>query len=333
MAPMAIESHEPVKRSSFTAGFDTQLATKRRKLGLSQRETARGSDSIKAVDGVPLHDEGVEALLARSISLALDAVGFKSSEPLALESLRVEAEEYIHRFAANVRQSMLSCRRTRATAQDFLQALHIHQLSLRALLPHLRPPVPPRRTRITLSEEPAQEGEEQGYNEHLLGKILDGGLVEHKRTYVPRHLPAFPSKHTYMATAEYPEREEDPRKIRERATEEGRLGEEALRRLVSAKAADRPSPAQGGSRIKSLHAQRDELWKQTMESTSAQYLSEQSRSADNMEMDLADHEPVLSKEDRRDFGRISSAVNADRRFWRKPAPKGRPGEGGRPHII
>ncbi|KAL8714268.1 MAG: hypothetical protein Q9225_006618 [Loekoesia sp. 1 TL-2023] len=324
---MAVENDRPVKRSSFTAGFDIQVATKRSKLGLGHSKITQDINGTGPTDAVTLDDEGVEILLTRSISLALDVVGFGSADPLALESFRVGVEEYMHRFAADVRHSMLSCRRTQATAQDFLQTLHIHQLSLRTLLPHLRPPVPKRRARIVLPYEPPTAEEE--YDHQFLGTNLDDASVEQGRYYVPQHFPAFPSKHTYKATAEYPDREEDPRKIRERATEEGRLGEEALRRLVSAKTADRPSSARSGQRVQSIRSKREELWKETMETASANYIAEHLRNADDMELDISEHEPGLLKTPSSDYGRISSAVNADRKFWRKPAPTQRSSKGGK----
>lgn len=218
----------------------------------------------------------------------------------------------IYRFAADVRQSMLSCRRTQAIAQDFLQALHTHQLSLRALIPHLEPPVPKRRARIALPYESPEEVEQ--YDHHLLGAVLNDAPPELKRCKLPNKLPPLPSKHTYKATSDTPEREEDPRKIRERATEEGRLGEEALRRLMSARVTDRPSSTKAGQGAKSMRAKRDELWRETMQAASTQYLSEQSKNADSMELDSSTHETGS------DYGRITSAVNADRKYWRKPAP-------------
>lgn len=53
-----------------------------------------------------------------------------------------------------------------------------------------------------------------------------------RNQYIPSHFPAFPLKHTYRETYVSPIRQKDPRKIREIATEEGRLGEEALRKLA-----------------------------------------------------------------------------------------------------
>lgn len=230
----------------------------------------------------------------------------------------------INHLAAGVRQSMLSCRRTQATPQDFLQAFHTHQLSLKALLPHLRPPVPKRRARIALSHEPPEE--EEQHDHQFLSSIPDDASVKQDRSYIPPHLPAFPGRHTYKATAEYPEREEDPRKIRERATEEGRLGEEALRRLVSAKGAHRAQPAEAAQRVKSIRIKRDELWKETMEAVGAQYLAEHPPDDDPMEMDLPEYETRVSKLPSSDYGRISSAVNANKKYWRKPAPERKPSQ-------
>ncbi|KAL8897872.1 MAG: hypothetical protein Q9207_006984 [Kuettlingeria erythrocarpa] len=308
---MALEGAGPTKRLSSAAGFDDPVAMKRKRGASNHHKFTRITNGACSSNKNASKDEVVEILLTRSISLALDAVGFEASEPLALESFRVGVQEYIHRFAADVRQSMLSCRRTEAIAPDFLQALHTHQLSLRALIPHLHHPVPKRRARVVLPHQAPEEVEQCDH--HLLGATLNDAPPELKQCKLPHKLPPLPSKHTYQATLDIPEREEDPRKIRERATEEGRLGEEALRRLMSARATDRPSSARAGQGAKSLRAKRDELWKDTMQAVSTQYLLEQSRNADSMDLDLSTHETGSG------YGRITSAVNADRKFWRKPA--------------
>jgi hypothetical protein len=68
----------------------------------------------------------------------------------------------------------------------------------------------------------------------LLGPGLDGRADKRKDHYIPSHFPPFPSQHTYKDTPVFPAREVDPRRIRELATEEGKLGEEALRKLAGA---------------------------------------------------------------------------------------------------
>lgn len=68
----------------------------------------------------------------------------------------------------------------------------------------------------------------------LLGPELDGTDQRRRQKHIPSSLPAFPSTHTYRATPVYPTRVKDPRHIRELATEEGKISEQALRKLAGA---------------------------------------------------------------------------------------------------
>lgn len=220
-------------------------------------------------------------------------------------------------YLADVRRSMLSCRRTQPIPQDFLQALHTHQLSLRSLLPHLNPPVPPERSQFPIHSEPAQEDEHQQLR--FLGSILNSAEEEQAKTYVPKHFPDLPSKHTYRATAEFPSLDVDPRKVRERATEEGRLGEEALRRLVASSSGHLTNNSQHKQGPKSTRERRDEMFRETMAAVTE-------AASDSMEVDGAG---VIGKGKQKEedltsmsfgSGRLHSAVNAEKRYWRKPVP-------------
>lgn len=223
-------------------------------------------------------------------------------------------------YLTDVRQSMLSCRRTQPIPQDFLQALHTHQLSLRSLIPHLKPPVPPDRSQYPLQSDPSQEDEHQQLR--LLSSLFTTAPDDQAKAFVPKHFPNLPSKHTYKATAEFPVRESDPRKIRERATEEGRMGEEALRRFVGASSntsGQDPSRREGRKGRKSGRARRNQMFAETM----AAYAG---GDADGMDIDGAsgDKGKRTQKEDgdtsrNLGSGRLHSAVNADKRYWRKPA--------------
>ncbi|KAI4223452.1 MAG: hypothetical protein L6R36_005418 [Xanthoria steineri] len=305
--------------------FDLPIA-KKSKLTASHRLIVNeGSNDLESQNVAFNGDAQVELLLTRSIALALAALGFEASEPLALASFRLVVEEYMHDILTDVRQSMLACRRTECVAPDFLQALHTHQLSLRALLPHLDPPVARKKAQITLTYEPQRE--EEQCDHRFLGPELNDASDEQRRTYIPRHFPTLPSKHTYQATAEYPSREEDPRKIRERAAEEGRLAEEALRRLISAKSSDRPPTLRGGPRGKSVREQREDLWKETMQAVNSVSTIEPSKGADSMDLDDSRPELLLPGKSVADEGRISSAVNAEKKYWRRATPT--PGSGQR----
>ena len=224
-------------------------------------------------------------------------------------------------YLADVRQSMLSCRRTQAIPQDFLQALHTHQLSLRSLLLHLDPPISPSRTQFHLQMNTAQDNDVQ----HLrfLGPLLNADPNEKLRNHIPKHFPELPSKHTYKATPEFPEREQDPRKVREKATEEGRLGEEALRRLVGAGATKSAQDSHQSRKSQNTRAVRDKLWMETM-----QAVIQETPNGMNSDMEAGigkgkekegDSPPVLSF----GYGCLGSVVNAEKRYWRQPAPQKR----------
>lgn len=220
-------------------------------------------------------------------------------------------------YLADVRVSMLSCRRTQATPQDFLQALHTHQLSLRSLLPHLHPPVPPSKSQFTLEKELSQPLVH--HHSRFLGPALAGNPNERAKHFVPKHFPDLPSRHTYKATADFPHRESDPRKVRERATEEGRLGEEALRKLAGA-GSDHPGlELRQRPEMHSMRARRDELWRETMQAATQD-------APDRVDPNSAWQ--TTEREQQREAelvviafgnGRLGSVVNAERRYWRKPA--------------
>lgn len=69
---------------------------------------------------------------------------------------------------------------------------------------------------------------------NFLGPELDGHGELKRFAFNTSGLPALPSAHTFKDTALYPVLERDTRKVRELATQEGKLGEHALRKLAGA---------------------------------------------------------------------------------------------------
>lgn len=209
---------------------------------------------------------------------------------------------------------MLACRRTQAIPQDFLQSLHLHQLSLRSLLPHLNPPVPPSQSQPLL---PLDDSAPALQNQRLptFDFSMNDRLKTGKNAYIPKNFPSFPSEHTYKATPNVPVRENNPKKTRERAIEEGRLGEAALRKLVNARTdhAANPDPHTSWN-SGSMRAIRAEVWKQAMEDSTPAAATSKSRNDTQMTIDknLDQHEIL------RLAGRYGPPVNAERRYWRKP---------------
>ena len=337
MAPMAVHSNHYLKRTSSTAQFDEPPAKKLNRGPIRHHKAAWDLQREQRYNATILNDADAQSLLTRSIGLALEAVGFEAAAPDAVDSFRGDVEECMTdscalwhcasmlistdmaHYLADVRQSMLSCRRTQPIPQDFLQALHTHQLSLGSLLPHLDPPVLPDRSQFPLQSEPPEEDELQQLR--YLGSILGNAEDEQAKTYVPKHFPELPSKHTYKATADFPTRDVDPRKVRERATEEGRLGEEALRRLVASSSGHLSQNLENSKGSRSTRAKRDQVFRETMAAVSQTTLE-----PSGMDVEMSGTGKGKQKEgditNLATFGsgRLHSAVNAEKRYWRKPAP-------------
>lgn len=200
------------------------------------------------IEPAPQDPVFVQGQLMRSIGAALALAGFDSVKPTALEMFRSHVEECekyralwywfenanmyadMTKFLHNTRTSMHTSRRNIPTAQDFASALALTpntssatllkpQLALRLpasiSTPHIPDPDPP----------PAPTPD---------SSALLAPLIAKPRPYIPKHFPQLPPRHAWEHTPVYPAREKDTRKMRERATEEGILAEQALRKLAAA---------------------------------------------------------------------------------------------------
>lgn len=169
------------------------------------------------------------------------------------------------KFLQQVRTSMSSARRTDTVPHDWVYALtstglrgsgpleqHLDtgDIPPSLLQPHFDPPEPP--------EAPPPD------TETLLGRELSGKADKDTRAYIPSHFPAFPSKHTYKATPVFTKRENDPRKIREKATEEGIQAEQSLRKLMTAQKAGIQKRNTGNQRRSRRMKENDALWQDAM---------------------------------------------------------------------
>lgn len=125
------------------------------------------------------------------------------------------------------------CRRTQPIPQDFEHAFRTHEITVDSLHPFLKPPHSLRKPAPLLPTPPPEEPQPRS-SFPFLGDELSGKKYQKDSTHIPGHFPKFPSRHTYQQTDVFTKREIDPQKVRERATEEGRLGEEALRNLTRA---------------------------------------------------------------------------------------------------
>lgn len=135
-------------------------------------------------------------------------------------------------FSRYIQSSMSAARRTKPTAVDFTTAL--------ALMPNTR-------TASQLSPQfklsrsipdsvaapfiPLPDPEQEPAPD--FSALLEP-LVAQPPSYIPSHFPQLPPSHAWRQTPVFPEREKDARRMRERATEESLLAEQALRKLAAA---------------------------------------------------------------------------------------------------
>ncbi|KAI9699829.1 MAG: hypothetical protein M1836_002864 [Candelina mexicana] len=328
MAELVSTTPNYLKRSAPDVAIDPHLAKKRRIYYhcIHHKQTLPDKSAF-----VPQDDEAVHSLLTRSLGIALHDAGFSGADPTAVESFRCEVEEFITHFLDSVTRSMLSCRRSYPIPQDFTFALAMQNLTVSSLIPHLQLKVPPDISQPSLPTPPPEEALERPLSP-ILGTALSGSHDKQQRRYIPIQFPSFPSRHTYKHTAEWTHREEDPRRIREKATEEGRMGEEALRRLASTKAAQNSQQAVAGVREGSSGQKRKErgaMWENMIEAVRQQ---KSKPILPNGDADRGLDDPVSDKLDGLDVRtrhRVSKAdlrvlVNYERPYWRKDAQSERP---------
>ncbi|KAK5133524.1 hypothetical protein LTR08_007661 [Meristemomyces frigidus] len=225
-------SHAGTKRS-YSSTSDAPQAHKKRRLHRLRHVQPIPPHVEPAIQGgcAPQGPHVVRAQLDKSISAALVMAGFEGARPEALEMFKTHAEEYMLRFANNVRVSMQGARRTQPTAQDFSMALSLAPNTSTASLlkAQLKLPVP-----ASISCPPISRPEQEDCQPPDLSRLLQPLATARPPSYIPKHFPPLPPRHTWVQTPVFAEREKDARKMREKMTQEGMLAEQALRKLATA---------------------------------------------------------------------------------------------------
>lgn len=241
------------------------------------------------------------------------------------------------RFTSHVRQSMLASRRVQPIPHDFELALSRHRISPDDLSPYLKGSRAARTTSFPATLLPSPPPEEDDFTSvAFLGSQLSGEDDRARSAYIPQHFPQFPSKHTYRYTSVFTERDADPRRIRERATEDGRHGEEALRKL--ARAAFQDNQMRSTGREKRLWGRKMESMDSMFEKTVKAVAKKSPKSAGlagaaaSMEIDSGAGPDVDMKPSRSKTSlsvvELPPVINCERDFWRRTTThsKSRPEE-------
>lgn len=237
--------------------------------------------------------------LRRSITLALNHVGFDSAREDALESFTEIVETYMRGFIHQVKRVAHAARRSDPIPTDYEAALHYHNLPLSSLKPHLKNPVSEQLLESAFYDPVIENTTYLESTPPVLGDELDGRYEKEERPWIPKHFPSFPSKHTYRYTpAEPPARNTETK--RAEALADARKAEMALRRIDRAAKMTRQKELKEVAQRNALTKQRHEAWEDLMKS-----LLPPSRSA-NGATEVADH---------------STIVNAGAQYGRKELPR------------
>lgn len=235
------------------------------------------------------------------------------------------------RFLSHVKISMNACRRVQPIPQDFSFALAKGDLRSSALLAHVKLPICSSTTQPPLPS-PAPDESPPPPLEKLLGPDLVETEPKSRKHWIPPHFPNLPSKHTWKETPTFAERETEPLKIRELATQQGILAEKALRKLISVGKSSGTEVGMKGNgksedRKTISHKEKyEKTWENTFQALAAEDEKVQAQARaramevdSEMDIDLEgeDNMPVTSKLNPAITPDTRIVVNYDKKYWRK----------------
>ena len=90
---MTFPDTQSLKRTSSTAQFDEPAAKKLNRGHIKHHKASWDLQREQRYSATALKDGDAQALLTRSIGLALEAVGFEAAAPEAIDSFRGDVEE------------------------------------------------------------------------------------------------------------------------------------------------------------------------------------------------------------------------------------------------
>lgn len=245
----------------------------------------------------------------------------RSPEPLA------DIAQDILNLCKYIRRPMLAARRTTPMATDFESAFQAAQVpTLEDQLPPRIIPQPPPPLSLLPTPPPDEFFNIYDLPESILGSDLKPKAEKSRVPHIPAHFPAFPSQHTFRDTPALPPRERDPRRLRELATEEGRLGEQALRKLAGAARGEgkldlsievdnAPANVQRGNQPKKV---------ETMEGIFEETMKEMAKTEKRRGREDATREA--------DF-EIAPIVNSERKFWMPDISRRKAGRPNPSHSV
>ncbi|PNS19069.1 Transcription initiation factor TFIID subunit 8 [Sphaceloma murrayae] len=254
----------------------------------------------------------IDRQLDKGITAAVAMAGFDGVTASALHSLEALAVEYMTEFLEDTCMSMLAARRNAPIPTDFVYALARGGITPSQLEDHMALPMPKELSCPVIPPPAPEEAPPIDLKPVLGNSLCEPAQVAYPQ--IPTHFPPLPSKHAWSHSAYVPPRETDPRKIRERATQEGIVAEKSLRKLAQAASNPRSRTQRTASKAEK---EKQGLWQEAL----ACLMADQSQGTqDGMDGDLVmvdgTNEGKASKTAEMD-DRAAMVVNYDRAYWRK----------------
>ncbi|CAO0799218.1 unnamed protein product [Mucor circinelloides] len=178
------------------------------------------------------------------VSIVAKETGFQGIQPQALEAFSSLLDSYLDKMLSSAHLFAELGNRAKPNIHDITRSLENSGVEIASFKDYLHTKVndtktaklkkkyfKTQKTKSTLESIPNflpsdNEDSEDEAEDHT----TEGGMP----TYVPRHLPSFPSKHSFRQTPIYINRPDDPQKVRELTSEQSRTVEENLKKLMSA---------------------------------------------------------------------------------------------------
>ncbi|KAK9240456.1 transcription factor TFIID complex subunit 8 C-term-domain-containing protein [Lipomyces kononenkoae] len=177
--------------------------------------------------------------LVRPIAVHLQALEIRCSSD-SLQYLSVIAEEYMLRLLTKLHKITMIQRRSKPSIRDLAllfteEGIFTWELEEEYFRTQFRFQEPPP-SASRLEENGGQVGDRMPSAQWIESQKELAALVPSTRTkgetaYIPEWMPPLPADHTYRSTPIFANRTTSPRDVRERILEEGKVVEEALRKL------------------------------------------------------------------------------------------------------
>ncbi|KAJ8654661.1 hypothetical protein O0I10_009712 [Lichtheimia ornata] len=172
---------------------------------------------------------------SHAVSLLAKNCGFDSIQRSALHTLTETLEDYLENLLAKTHLYAELGNRTRPNYHDVIRSLEESGMQLPELGNYLNQHREDR-VHIPLANQKSSIQTEEKYN------FLSSDDEEEENTeettslpeYAPSHMPKFPSRHSFRQTPVYIHRPDDPQRVRELNSQQSRVVEENLKRLMSA---------------------------------------------------------------------------------------------------